>query len=215
VEYAFSSRASGAALVAGLRSDDGNVFLGVGAVTDVIENLPERLNTYAAQLPKQARWHRDSYHRMTGAPGVEGARGDVHELGTAARRASDFLDEAPSLLGAERDMLDAERRALLANVNNQRGQTLGYIAAKRLAVVAAAREERIALLSALRQERIETLVGVDAIKTGAIDSGLTGLRDLIDYTLRRVALLTLCLMLAAARLTVIAYRLAVSQRGST
>jgi hypothetical protein len=43
VEHAFSARASGAALVADLRSDDRNVFLDVGTVSDVIKNLSERL----------------------------------------------------------------------------------------------------------------------------------------------------------------------------
>src|SRR5262245_33460266 len=57
VEHAFAARASGATLVADLRTENRDVFLDVGAVSDVIENLSERLNTYAAQLPKQARWH--------------------------------------------------------------------------------------------------------------------------------------------------------------
>jgi hypothetical protein len=57
VEYAFSARASGVALVADLRSDDRDVFQEVGTVSDMIENLSERMNTGAAQLPKQARWH--------------------------------------------------------------------------------------------------------------------------------------------------------------
>jgi hypothetical protein len=213
VEYAFSSRASGSALVVELRSDDRDVFLDVGAVSDVIENLSERLNTYAAQLPKQARWQAEILITgMTGVLGVEGALGDVHDVGTAARRATDLLSEVPGLLGAERDILAVERRAILADVNSQRGQTLEYMTAERFAILAAAREERIALVSALRQERIETLIEVDAIKTRAVDSALAGFQDLVDYTLWRVALLTFSLMLAAAALAVIAYRLALSWR---
>ena len=213
VEYAFSSRASGSALVAELQSDNRDVFLDVGAVSDVIENLSERLNTYAAQLPKQARWQAEILITgMADGLGVEGALGDVHDVGTAARRASDLLSEVPGLLGAERDILAAERRTILADVNSQRGQTLEYMTAERLAVLAAAREEWIALVSALRQERIETLIEVDAIKTRTVDSALAGFKDLVDYTVWRVALLSVSLTLAAAAIGVFAYRVAAGRR---
>jgi hypothetical protein len=216
VEYAFSSRASGGALVAELRSDDQDLFLAVGAVSDLIENLSERVNTYAEQLPKQARWQAEILITgMAGALGVEGALGVVHDVGTAARRATDLLSEVPSLLSAERDILAAERRAILADVNSQRVEALEYMTGERLAVLAAAREERMAPAAGLRQERIETLIEVDAIKTRAVDSVLAGIKDLVDYTLWRVAALTFCLMLAAATLGVIAYRLASGRRRGT
>jgi hypothetical protein len=202
--------------VAELRSDDQDLFLAVGAVSDLIENLSERVNTYAAQLPKQARWQAEILITgMAGALGVEGALGVVHDVGTAARRATDLLSEVPSLLSAERDILAAERRAILADVNSQRVEALEYMTGERLAVLAAAREERMAPAAGLRQERIETLIEVDAIKTRAVDSVLAGIKDLVDYTLWRVAALTFCLMLAAATLGVIAYRLASGRRRGT
>jgi hypothetical protein len=220
VEYAFSSRASGAALVADLRSDDRDVFIDVGTVSDVIENLSERLNTYAAQLPKQARWHAELLlTEMAGAHNLDGALGEFHDIGTAARRATDLLGDLPGLLRAERDILLAaerdivasERRAILAEVHSQRVQTLQYVSAERLAILAAAREERMAVVAALRQERIDTLIELDAMKTRAVDSAMTGFRDLADYILWRVAALALGLMLAAATLGVISYRLAVGR----
>jgi hypothetical protein len=70
----------------------------------------------------------------------------------------------------------------------------------------------LALVAALRQERIETLIEVDAIRTRAVDSTLAGIRGLIDYTLWRVAALAFCLMLAAATLGTIAWRLALGRR---
>jgi hypothetical protein len=219
VEHAFSSRDSGAALVADLRSDERDVFIAVGAVSDVIENLSERLNIYAAQLPKQARWQAEILIAETAAAyRVDSAVEDIRDVGTAARRATDLmgdvhglLGDVPGLLDAEREILAAERRAILANISSQRAQTLEYMTAERLAVLTAAREERMALVAALRQERIETLIEVDAIKTRAVDSGLAGLKDLVDYTLWRVATLLFLLMLAAATLGVIAYRLAVGR----
>jgi hypothetical protein len=184
------------------------------------------MNTYAAQMPKIARWQAEILIAdMTGAHGVEGALGDLHEVGTAARRATDFLSGVPGLIETEREMLAAERRAVLAGIDVQREQTLGYLSAERLAVLAAAREERIAvvdvlreerrtLLEAIRQERIAALAEADAIKTRAVESALAGMRDLIDYTLWRVAALCLCLMLVAAIFGVIAYRLTIGRHVS-
>jgi hypothetical protein len=216
VEHAFSARASGAALVADLRTDDRDVFLDVGTVSDVIENLSERLNTYAAQLPKQARWHAEL---LLSAHNLDGALADVSEIGTAARRATDLLGDVPGLLSTERDVLIAaqreilagERRAVLAEVHSQRVETLKYMTAERLAILAAVREERMALVAAFHEERLETLKEVDAMKTRAVDSAMAGFQDLVDYTLWRVAALTFGLMLAAAALGVIAFRLALGR----
>jgi hypothetical protein len=65
-------------------------------------------------------------------------------------------------------------------------------------LVAVVREERLALVAALRQERIEAIAEIDAIKTRAIDTTLAGLRDLVDYTFWRVAVLLTSMMLVAA-----------------
>ena len=168
-------------------------------------------------LPKQARWQAEILlAETTGERDVETALGDIHAVGTAARRADDLLGDVPGLLSDAgppvREALAAERRALLEGVNGQRLQTLEYLTAERLATLAALREERITVGAALHQERIETLVEVDAIKTRAVDSAIAGLRDLVDYTLWRVAAVLLFLMLSAATLGVVGYWLTVGRR---
>lgn len=59
-----------------------------------------------------------------------------------------------------RQMLAAERRAVLEGVDTQRIQTLEYVTAERLAVLASVPEERLAVLAALHQERIKTPDGL-------------------------------------------------------
>jgi hypothetical protein len=125
------------------------------------------------------------------------------------------VGDLPALFTAEREILAAERRAVLAGIHDQRVQTLGYLTAERVALLAAARDERMALVAALHQERIESLVEVDAIKTRGIDSAFAGLRDLIDYALWRVAALLVGLMLGTTMLAVLAYRLTLGRRGGT
>ena len=111
-----------------------------------------------------------------------------------------------------RELLAGERRIVLEAVDGQRRETLDYLTAERLTVLAALREERVATLVALRQERIETLLEVDAIKSRAVESAVAGLRDLVDYLLWRLAALLLALLVAAAPLAVVGYRLTVGRR---
>ena len=56
IEHAFSARSSIAPVLAQWRSEDRDAFVAVGEMTDTVQNLSERLNTYAAQMPRQVRW---------------------------------------------------------------------------------------------------------------------------------------------------------------
>lgn len=220
IQHTFSSRPSVAAFAAELRSEGRDAFVAVGQVTDTIETVSERLNTYAAQLPKLARWQAELLiSEETGERDVEDVLGDVAALGATARRTNELLDDVPGVVGAAesplRRLLADERRAVLEGVNQQRHHTLEFVTAERLAVLAAVREERVATVAALRQERIETLAEVDAIKTRAVDSAVAGLRDLLDYALWRVFGLLVVLMVSATVLGVIGYRLTVGRRRGT
>ena len=115
-------------------------------------------------------------------------------------------------MSSARDIVSGERRAVLDGVDRQRVLTLQYVTAERLAVLAAVRDERVAVLAALHQERIESLQEADAIKTRAVDIALVGLRDLFNYAFWRVAGLLTFLMLGAAVLGLVGYRLAIGRR---
>ena len=216
IERNFTSRPSITASMADRRSER-DAFVAVGAVSETLENVSQRLNTYAAQLPKQSRWQAELLVAdMTLEPAVADTLGDVRALGETARRANELLGDVPALVDAAgspvRELVAAERRATLEAVNLQRLQTLEYVAAERLTVLAALREERIAVVEALHQERIETMKEADAIKTRAVDLSAGALRELVDYTLRRVAVLAVLLMLAAATLGVAGYWLTLGRR---
>ena len=218
VERNFTARPSIVASLADLHTEQ-NAFVAVGAATDTLENLSERLNTYAAQLPKQARWQAELLVAdMPHEPEVADVLGDVHALGATARRANDLLGDVPGLVGSAgspvRELVAGERRAVLEGVNSQRLQTLEFVTAERLAVLAAVHEERIATLAVLHQERIESLKEVDAIKSRTVDSTLAGLRELVDYTLVRAAVLLLLAMLSAAILGVVCYWLTIGRRNT-
>jgi hypothetical protein len=213
VEQSFSSRTSAATFVDDFRSNNKDVFVTIGAVSDLIEDLSERLNAYSAQLPKQARWQAEILVTdVTGTPRVESALGDLREVGTAARSAATLLNDVPGLLEAQRNLIEAERRAVLEGVDIMRGQTQDYMTQERLAVLAAVHQERLALVEALQQERREFLREADLIRTRAVDSAMSGFRDLIDDVLWRIATFVVFLMLVTASIAAIAYRLASGRR---
>jgi hypothetical protein len=217
IERHFTSRASISASVAEMRSER-DAFVAVGAATDTIENLSGRLNTYAAQLLKQARWQAELLVAdMAHEPSVAGALDDIHALGVASKRADAVMGELPGLMGPEsplRELLDAERRATLEDMSAQRKETLAYVTAERIATLEALRQERGWRSSTPRVERIEGLKAADGIKSRAVDSALSGLHELVDYTLWRVAVLMLVLMVSAVALAVLGYRLTIGRRAA-
>jgi hypothetical protein len=186
----------------------------VGAATETLETVSERLNRYAAGLPKLARWQAELLvSEQAEEHDVEAALRDVGALGDAARRANRLMDgvaESPV-----RELLADERRGVLDAVDRQRLQTLQYMTAERVALVGALREERLATLATLRQERVESLQEVDAIKTRAVASAVAGMKELVDYALWRLAALLLLFMLLAAPLALFGYRLAARRPGPT
>ena len=183
IEQAFSSRSSVAPVMAEWRSEDRDAFLAAGEVTDTIQNLSERLNTYAAQMPRQVRWQAEL---------LVAELADGHDV-------PGLLDAAGQ---AVREAVAAERRAVLEDVNVQRQQILDYLTA-----------ERVAALAALRQERVEALAAVEALEGRAVDSAVARLRSVLDYALWRLAVLLAILMLSAATLGVLAYRLTAGRLG--
>ena len=219
VRYTFSSRPSCATFAAERRSEGRDAFVAIGSVSDTVEAVSERLNTYAALEPKLARWQAELLlSDSAGERSLEAALGDVAALGSAARRAQELLDHPPDLAGAvpaARAVLAEERRAALDSVNAQRLATLEYATSERLAVLAALREERIATLAALRQERIEGLQEVDRIKTRAVDTAVAGLKEVVDHAIWRLAALLLFFLLAAAALGTVSYRLTVGRHRPT
>jgi hypothetical protein len=183
IEHAFSSRSSVAPVLAEWRSENRDAFFVAGEVTDTIQNLSERLNTYAAQMPRQVRWQVEL---------MVAELADEHDV--------------PRLLGAAgqavREVMAAERRAVLEDVNGQRQQTLDYLTA-----------ERLAALAALRQERIEALAAVEALEGRAVDSAVHRLRSVVDYGLLRLAVLLTVLMFSAAAFGVLVYLLTAGRLG--
>lgn len=224
IERSFSSRPSATGYMAAMRSDERDAFAAVGSLSETVDTLSERLNTYAIQLPKQARWQgelliaqmADEHDVDTVLSDLDGALGEVKSIGAAARRADAFLADLPTLIGdpgvSLAKIVASERQAVLEGVDSERLQTLQYLTTERATVLVALAQERTAALDAVRQERMAAFTEMEAIRRRTVDDAAGGMRELVDYTLRRVAVLLLVLMIAAGVMGVIGYWLTLGLR---
>ncbi len=233
-----SSRPSYASSLAGMQGGERDAFIAIGEATDTIEHLSERLNTYAAQLPKLARWQAELLALdLGGERDLESALGDLHHLGAVARRANAVLDDLPAIandvkaqlsqLTAEQrravfDAVDTQRVLTLEFVTDAQRQALEFVSSERLATLAALQQERLATLAALRDERlliaaslevarVETLKEVDRIRIRTVEASVVGLKDTLDYALWRVTAVLVVLMVLGTAFTVVGYRLTVGR----
>ena len=82
VRYTFSSRPSCATFAAERRAEGRDAFVDIGAVSDTVEAVSERLNTYAALEPKLVRWQAELLlSESAGERSLEAALGDVRRWG--------------------------------------------------------------------------------------------------------------------------------------
>lgn len=213
IENSFSARASVVTQMAELRAAERDTFAAVGAASDTLENLSERLNIYANLLPRQARWQAEMLVSDLAAQyEIKDTLGDVRAV---TRRADDLLRQFPDLLsesGPIRDMVAEERRAVLDSVDDERQQTLEYMTGERLAILTAMREERVAALDAISKERVATLQEAEAMRKRAWEEAMRDTRRLVNETVLHVAVVTLLLMTAAAMLGIVTYRLTLGSR---
>jgi hypothetical protein len=213
VEYAFSARASAATQMTKLRDEERDAFTAVGAASDTLENLSERLNIYLNLVPREVRWQAEMLvSDLEAQYEIKDTLGDVRAV---TRRADDLLRQFPDLLsesGPIRDMVAAERRVVLDSVDYERRQTLEYMTGERLTILTAMREERVAALDAISRERVATLQEAEAMRKRAWEEAMRDTRRLVNETVLHVAVVTLVLMTAAAMLGVVTYRLTLGSR---
>ena len=117
----------------------------------------------------------------------------------------------------------AERRAAVEWVGAQRTLAIEFVTAQRLAfmeaidvkvgaAVGTVQNDLAKALNVVREERIAAMQDVDGTAIRTVDTAMRGLRDLVDYTLVRLAVLLLVLMVSATALGVLGYRLTAGRR---
>jgi hypothetical protein len=196
-------------------SDDSGLVAGVGEATETLADISLRLNAYVTLLPKVARWQAElGVQEAAGRDDLRGTLEDVHAIGDMARYAGPLLADVP---GAVRqvsapigELVDRQRRELLAAIDRERDNLTGFVTAERQAALAAVGVQRQAAMDGISQERAAVLSGVDAMTKRYFDDATVRARGIVDYGFVRA----LILVVVAAVVFALAYRFARAGRSS-
>ena len=193
-------------LITLLGGDRQSAFAAVGQIQDTVEDLSVRLNSFAALLPKQARWQAELLSEETlSSDEATRALADLSAMAEFAARSQAILDDIPGTVrmasGGTSEMLDSQREAILEAIERQRLETLDFATEQRDILIASLRQERLETVDVLRAEGVEVLAGVEAISQRTVANAIGELRSLVDYVLVRFAVaLALALVIGAAAL---------------
>jgi len=195
LDGSFASRETAITQLAGLTGGEASGTLAaVGQATDTLADITLRLNAYVTLLPELTRWQAElAVEDVTGRENVSGTLDDVHTIARAADRAHALLADVPGTVreasGPVREMIDQQRRALLAEVDRERQAMTAFITAERQAALAAVSEERKAAMASVAQERAAALAGLDAMARRSLEDASGKARGLANDVFWRAVIL--------------------------
>jgi hypothetical protein len=177
----------------GIRKAVGGLSLGLGDVW-------ARLDTYAAWMPKQARWQAELLvDRVLAGEDAGGALSDFTRLTDAIGDIAVTVQGAPDLVSSEREALlealQEERVAALETLNREFLAAVDTILEERIrtaeevigrerqAVLEALAAERVAVLEALHRERVATIEDLDRVLGGLAEDSM---RRVVDHAFVRL-----------------------------
>lgn len=196
ITESLAARPSTVSLLADLTARSGVGALGAASILlDETQDLALRMDLLNVWAPKMARWQAQ-YFLLENVS-------DPTLLGTdpaaLLRRASDLVDSMPELV-------DRERRAILAGLREERLGAQQFVTGERMAVLDALRGEREAILSALSNERSAAMADLDRLGNGWIDHAFDRAAGLVDRVLLFVLVLTALLVIGAVLVALIVAR---------
>jgi hypothetical protein len=188
------------------KASDISVFQVVGDLPATVNDIAQRLDIYAAYLPKAGRWQAalmvDELSDRTEAQRVVATLQSVEKL---TERTNLLL--SPETLRAALDTASAEvrreRLAALASVDEQRTETLAYLTREREAGVAALDAQRRDVMADMDRQRTALLQQLDALRKQSFSDA----DGVASRVILKGALATALLLVLAAGLTVLVLRI--------
>lgn len=167
---------------------DLSAFAAVGTLDSRIQDIAERLNVYAQQIPKQFLWSTALIREEIGQNEVvQTLVQDVHDMNASLERLSTLEDRLPRLIQDQVEVgmsgltgeleplkqeMDAQRQTLFANVAKEREAALAEVDRQRRDTLAFITSERGAIDGILDQ-KIETL-------TALVDTETRDIEEMMD-----------------------------------
>ena len=153
-----------------------------------------RLGSYSTLLPKEIRWQGELLAgEVAGRENLRSTLEDLEAVGRVARRADAVLSDMPGTVRAASgpigELLDAQRREILAALEPQRIALTAYVTAERQAAVDAIDQERKAAFESVAIERVAALREIDAISKRSLEAADNRARGVVDYVFWHVLIL--------------------------
>ena len=180
IEGPLATRPSALPLLAEIAGDhEINLQAAVGTLTASFGDVAARLDTYAAYLPKAARWQAElAVDEIGGREALVQALADLRSLGETGAKAGALMSDA-GIRRATAGLAEAaraERVALLEAIDRQRIDTLERVGREREAAFAEIAAERAQVAAAIDRQRAlaegqvedlrrRTLADLDALST--------------------------------------------------
>jgi hypothetical protein len=191
-----------------LGESDLGTMASIRALGESLGDLTDRLDSYNAYLPKQARWQAELLlSDLARSPEFSAAVSNAGVLSNALAKTSNSMEQMPELVGQT-------RVAVMSDVERQRLATQAFVQEERVQVFNALSRERVALTSDLNRQRTvatadlqaEVQTGLKALhdeRVGAVnDARAAGENALQDFDSRARSLINRFFLYAAALMLV-------------
>jgi hypothetical protein len=145
----------------------------IKALQEGLGDITDRLDSYNAYLPKQARWQAELLvSDFTGGREFGAAASNFAVLSKALDETSNNLDRMPELAARAREValgdIDGQRVAAQSFLREERLQTIDALTQERINAMADLRSERVAATADLRGERQIVLDAVHQEEANAV-----------------------------------------------
>lgn len=187
----------------------------VRSVADSLEEISNHLNSYMATLPKMGRWQAELMAAdLAESYDLAGALAEFRRAALAAEQ-SDALatDAIEQTVGGIHGVLEAERTAMLREIDRQRIASLETLGGERAELLQALAMERHAAFEALHRERVETLQSAEVMRRELIKDASGHLVKAIDHLVLRLAQLFAAAGVCIALVIVLVRRIAPRRPG--
>ena len=181
-----------------LRKTKMGAFASVSGMAESLDDLSDRLAIYAESLPRQARWQAElavfdlGFTEQTVLEALE----DLNRLGSVSDRATELIDDLPSMIDERIDEVAPAVESALASIDLDplRAEVDAMIAGHLDVALAAVTRERIAALEAVSREREIVLTDVERMFGDVMDRSFERVEAQIDARMPHLIVVGLAVM---------------------
>jgi hypothetical protein len=189
LSFARRSGMTGASILTA-RGLSGGGLGSVGQIDETVRDMSDRLTIYFEQIPKAIRWNARLLALETNRDIISPFKSDVESIDRSLMGIQKALDDLPSLVGSERQLvledIDKKLKETLEAVDVLRIATVDVLQSERGILLEELNQQLEASLGSLEQERAQLIADLETLTAQAIEQGSQETRELVDHLFWRV-----------------------------